>query len=210
MLTPEILAKIMQSTVAKVGPWCDALIKAMAEFGITTPHEQASFLAQVGHESNHLKTFVENLNYSSSGLAATWSRFSSTSKRGGQPNQLALRVARNPQAIANVVYANRLGNGDEASGDGWSYRGRGPIQLTGKDNYRVYGAKLGVDLVKYPELLLTPEIGARCAGCYWQSKKLDAFDDDNDVRAETRIINGGELGLPERQAIFDRALPLLS
>lgn len=209
MLTPKILAKIMDSTETKIAPWTQPIINAMKEFGIDSPTEQASFLAQIGHESNHLNTFVENLNYSASGLAATWARFSTTGKRGGPPNQLALKLARNPVAIANNVYANRLGNGDEASGDGFNYRGRGPIQLTGKENYKVYGEKLGVDLIKNPTLLLTPEVGARSAGCYWKSKKLDLYDDDNDVKAESRIINGGDIGLPARQALFDKALPLI-
>jgi putative chitinase len=104
------------------------------------------------------------------------------------------------------VYADRGGNGDEASGDGWRYRGRGCIQITFKNNYARCGSALGLDLVTNPELLLEPLNAARSAGWFWKAYGLDAYDDDDDVTRETRIINGGTLGLADRKAIFDRAL----
>lgn len=121
---------------------------------IDTPARRAAFLAQVGHESSQLTRLVENLNYSAQGLAATWpGRYLGPD---GQPNALALRLARNPQAIADNTYATRNGNGDEASGDGWRFRGRGLLQITGRANYRLVGEALGEPLEAEPWRLSSP------------------------------------------------------
>jgi predicted chitinase len=109
--------------------WLPAFEAAFDEFGVSNPAYACAILAHVGVESASLTVFAENLNYSAQGLSNTWARYSSTGTRGGPPNALALKLARNPQAIANNVYANRLGNGDEASGDGWNHRGMGPIPI---------------------------------------------------------------------------------
>ena len=126
---------------------------------IDTPARRAAFLAQVGHESSQLTRLVENLNYSAQGLAATWpGRYLGPD---GQPNALALRLARNPQAIADNTYATRNGNGDEASGDGWRFRGRGLLQITGRANYRLVGEALGEPLEAEPWRLEQPVPAAR-------------------------------------------------
>jgi putative chitinase len=129
------LRKLAPSSSAPFAEWLDPLNAAMAEFGITTEARIEMFLAQCFHETNGLSVLSENLNYSAQGLANTWDRFSMNGKRGGSPNTLAKTLQRRPQAIANNVYANRLGNGSDASGDGFNYRGRGLIQTTGKANY---------------------------------------------------------------------------
>lgn len=184
------LKRVLSDAEKFINPLNDAL----SEFQIINPNRQAMFLAQIAHESNDLSQWSENLNYSSQGLRATWpTRFESPDK--------ARALARNPEAIANYVYANRLGNGNEASGDGWKYRGRGPIQLTGRDNYREYGRMLSVDLEVSPDLVATPEVGFRVAGKFWVEGMLNELADDGNMEAFvkiTRRINGGLNGLQDR------------
>ncbi|QOV06254.1 endolysin glycosyl hydrolase [Burkholderia phage Maja] len=172
--------------------WLPAFEAAADEFGLNTPQRICAVLAHVGVESAGLTVFSENLNYSAQGLANTWDRYSVTGKRGGAPNALALRLARNPQAIANNVYANRLGNGDEASGDGWTHRGMGPIQLTGKDTQFSFMLDCDVDMVNHPELLAQPEQGARSAAwfCTKYKKGFLAAIDAGDFDRTTMIVNG--------------------
>ncbi|MFU2621702.1 glycoside hydrolase family 19 protein, partial [Pseudomonas aeruginosa] len=177
-------------------------------FGITAPVRVAAFLAQVGHESSQLTRLVENLNYSARGLAATWpSRYRGAD---GKPNALALNLARHPQAIANNTYASRNGNGDDASGDGWRYRGRGLLQITGRLNYRAAGAGLGLPLEAEPELLEQPEFAALSAAWWWASHGLNELADRGEFAAITRRINGGTNGLEERLALWERAKAVLS
>jgi putative chitinase len=183
--------------------WLEELARAMPQWGFDTPEEAASFLAQIGHESNGLTVFEENLSYSAERLMQVWPhRFRSF--------EFAQRYERNPERLANYVYANRLGNGDEVSGDGWRFHGRGPIQLTGRNNYYLCGQGIGLDLIASPDLLLTPPVGVRAAIWFWDANNLDALDDDDDVRAETRKINGGETGLAYRQQLFNHCLRVLS
>jgi len=201
-VTADQLRQILPQAGARADVFCEPLNVAMAEVGVDTPHEIASFLAQIGHESGQLQRLEENLNYSDKGLLATWpKRFDLVT---------AARCARKPEVIANRVYANRMENGDEASGDGWRYRGRGLIQVTFKRNYRRCGEYLGLDLLGDPALLLEPANAARSAGWYWKVAGLDAHDDDDDARSESRIVNGGEHGLADRQAILTRALEVLA
>lgn len=209
-IDPQQLLAILPAAKSRVHIFCEPLNNAWTEFGVDTAHEIASFLAQIGHESMQLQALEENLNYGAKGLAATWARFSVTGKRGGSPNLLALEVQRKPERIANIVYANRMDNGDEDSGDGWRYRGRGLIHLTFKRNHQRCGDYLGLDLVGNPSLLLNPVHAARAAGWYWKVNGLDAYDDDDDARSESRIVNGGEIGLADRQEILDRALEVLA
>ena len=179
--------------------WLSALVSEMPRWGIDSPNEVASFVAQLAHETSELTRLEENLNYSAAGLQATWpKRFPTIA--------IAQQYARNPQRLANYVYANRLGNGPPESGDGWLFRGRGPIQLTGKKNYEVCGNGIGAQLTTRPELLLTPVVGIRSACWYWTNRGLDLLDDDDDVRAETRIVNGGDHGLAQRQAYFNKLM----
>jgi putative chitinase len=138
---------------------------------------------------------VENLNYSADALLRTWpSRFNA---------ETAAKMARKPEAIANYVYGGRLGNG--ADGDGWKYRGRGLIQLTGKGNYRAAGIALGLDLIGNPDLLEKPEAASLSAAWFWKTNGLNALADANDVAVVTRKINGGLNGLSDRLERFDRA-----
>ncbi len=150
---------------------------------------------------------MENLNYSPRGLAATWpSRYRGAD---GQPNALAQRLARNPQAIANNAYASRNGNGDEPSGDGWRFRGRGLLQITGRSNYRAAGAGLGQPLECEPEVLEQPEWAAISAAWWWASHGLNELADCGEFAAITRRINGGTCGLDDREALYARALEVL-
>lgn len=195
------------SVLAKVGvrpqfiqTYGSALEKAMVEFGITTRRSQAMFLSQVLHESAMLSAVIENLNYSELGLVKTFKKYFDRNS--------AKRYARNPQKIANRVYANRMGNGSEDSGDGWRYRGRGLIQLTGKDNYVACGKDLKVDLIKNPDYLTTPEGAARSAGWFWRKNKLSFTAERGDIVGNTKIINGGTKGLEHRTQLYNKLLPL--
>lgn len=172
----------------------------MARFKIDSPVRRAAFLAQVGHESGHLRRLVENLNYSAEGLAGTWpSRFRG---RDGRPNELAARIARRPRDIANVVYADRMGNGPASSDDGWRYRGRGLIQLTGRDNYRACAKGIGQNLEDFPELLEMPEWAVLSAAWFWSRHELSELADAGRFEAITRKINGGTHGQAERLALW--------
>ncbi len=193
-------------------PWLAACVELMPTAGIDTPHEVASFLAQCAHESNEFTHLEENLNYSAARLAQVWKRFATNPDaplEDRQPNALALRLEHNPEELANYIYADenrgpksKLGN--IQPGDGWRFHGRGPIQLTGRSNYTACGEDIGEDLVARPELLLTPYTGIRSALWFW--RPLDDVDDDEDVRIETRSINGGETGLQHRQKLFNHIL----
>lgn len=204
-LTPELLKKIMPRCDAeKFAPILDA---AMNEFGIVDNVQKAQFLAQIGHESCDMTRLEESLNYSAEGLARTWpSRFSVDGKPHSPPlpSKLALSLSRKPEQIANVAYANRMGNGSPESGDGWRYRGRGAIQTTGKENYEKTGAGIGVDLVTNPELLLDPTNAVRAAAWFWKDKNIGKFA--NDTRASTLKINGGLIGIEDRELRFLNAM----
>lgn len=191
--------------LTNVDVWIAALNPAMDRFEINSPARMAAFLAQAAHESTEFRGLVENLNYSAIGLTKTFERFFPTLE-AAQP------YARQPEKIANYVYAKRLGNGDTASGDGWRYRGRGILQITGRGNYRDCGAVLTLPLEAQPELLATPDAAALAAAQFWQSRGLNHLaDDENDDNDEadfvriTKIINGGTNGLKERRDYWARA-----
>jgi putative chitinase len=169
----------------------------MGEAEINTPLRQAAFIAQVAHESQGFSRFVENLNYRADRLLDVFGKYFTDSE--------AQEFAHQPEKIANRVYANRLGNSDEASGDGWRYRGRGFIQLTGKDNYREAGKYLHLDLVGQPELVEGLEVGARVAAWYWASRNLNPYADRGQFDTITKRINGGLNGLLDRRAYYKRA-----
>ncbi|MCY1366727.1 hypothetical protein D9M69_536330 [compost metagenome] len=181
------------------------------------------FLAQVAHESDGFKAMVENLNYSADGLANTWpSRYAEKGADGqyvkvmvggrprNKPNAKAQALHRQPESIANDTYASRMGNGPVASGDGWRFRGRGLIQLTGRDLYTACGRGIGLDLAQQPHLLERPHWAALSAGWYWSQRGLNAPADAGNVLSATKIINGGENGLDDRRARFDRAKKALA
>jgi putative chitinase len=203
MITVAQLQMIMPRAGQRADAFASHLDKAMSEFSINTPIRQAAFLAQAAHESNQLASLTENLNYSAPRLRQVWpTRFPS--------DEVAAAYANNPQKLASKVYADRMGNGSEASGDGWNYRGRGIFQLTGKDNYARCGAKLGIDLIEHPDLVAGPEIAARSAAWFWDRNGLNSFADTGDIVGMTKKINGGTLGLQERIALFGIAKQVLA
>lgn len=212
IITLEQLVRILPLS-ARVAPlFVGSLNLAMTRYGIDSPVRVAAFLAQCGHESGSLTRLVENLNYDAQGLATTWpSRYAvAPAARPLVPNALARRLARQPQAIANNTYAGRNGNGDEASGDGWRYRGRGILQLTGRANYRQAGEVLGYDLEARPDLVSEqPVIAALTAGLYWSTRGCNELADAGDFVAITKKINGGTKGLNERIALRNRAAEVL-
>jgi putative chitinase len=157
----------------------------------------AAFLAQIAQESGRLRRLEENLNYSAKGLLAIWP------KRFTEP--LALAYARKPEKIANRVYADRLGNGPEESGDGWKYRGRGFIQLTGKSNYRAFEQASCHQVVNCPDWLLEPEPAAESAAWFFASRGLNEIADTDDIDRVSKLVNGGAHGLAERREYYRRA-----
>lgn len=196
--------------------WQDAIVETCAEFEINTPQRIASFLAQTSHESGGYTMLSENLNYRAATLAACWpTRFAVMGpdkkpvkdKQGKlTPTAVANAIAGKPELIANMVYSSRMGNGPAESGEGWKYRGRGLKQLTGKDNYARCGRDLGVDLVSNPDLLLEPLYAARSAGWFWKANSLSTFADAGDIKGMTKKINGGFIGLEQRQKLYDKVL----
>lgn len=206
-----LVAKGLGITQSKANLYTPFINEACSRFNIITPIEVVSFLAQVGHESALLSRFEENMNYSSDRLAIVWpNRFAVNPKaKVPKPNVLALSLHKKPQLIANNVYANRYGNGNPESGDGWNYRARGGIGITFKANYLNCGKALGIDLINHPSLLVQPRWAMLSAGWFWYANKLTRFDDDLDVTSETRIINGGTIGLQERQNLFNKLAKVL-
>jgi putative chitinase len=195
--------------------WLPHLNAAMAEFLISTPPRVAAFVAQAAHESGELLRLVENLNYNAAGLRKTWpTRF--------RDDATAQRYARRPMAIANHVYASRGGNGDEQSGDGWRYRGRGIFQLTFRDNYRAAGEALRVPLEADPDLVaIEPAVACRSAAWFWKSRGLSMLVDAGEGVADpngpreamiaiTKRINGGLTGLAERLEFWEQAKSALA
>lgn len=199
-LLKAISPKTKESTLEQyVGP----INELGQEIGLfENPKRIAGFLAQVAHESGGFNFVKENLNYGAKGLRAVFGKYFPT-------EEMALEYERQPEKIANRVYANRMSNGDEASGDGWKYRGRGLIQLTGKDNYTRFADSIGKDLEDAIEYLETAE-GAVASACwFWHANRLNSYCDNDDFVGLTRRINGGTNGLEDRQHHYDIALEVL-
>jgi len=169
------------------------------KYAINTPLRIAHFMAQIEHESG-LKPISENLNYSQSGLLATFGKYFNNS-----PNE-AKKYARQPERIANRVYANRMGNGSEASGEGWKYRGRGFIQITGKENYFRLANDTDLDCFKNPELLLQEANAMISALWFWNLKGLNKLADKNDIITITKRVNGGLNGIEHRKELLKKYL----
>jgi putative chitinase len=179
------------------GAFGPGTFKSAAAFYKLSPHRAAHFFAQTAHESGNFKAFSENLNYGAKGLRGIFGKYFPT-------DALAKAYERQPQKIANRVYANRMGNGDEASGDGWKYRGRGPLQLTGKNNYRAFGKYIGreQEILDNPDLVAT-ELGFESALWFFDANKLwgicDQGINDAAILQLTKRINGGTHGLEDRK-----------
>lgn len=212
MLTPGMMRQLCpRLSVEQCVAWATELSAAAAEFDVSTPERLAHWLAQLGHESAGLTRFEEDLNYSAKRLAQVWPRRYAVDPRAAdlQPNVLAHHLAFKPEQLANDVYSGRMGNGEPATGDGWAYHGRGPIQLTGRTNYERAGAALNVPLVEHPEMALQVDVGARVAGWYWATHGCNELADQGDIGAITRAINGGSNGLQDRIAWHKRAMIVL-
>ena len=201
MKTKDLLKKLGVTT-ANANKYCDALDETMSAYSINTAKRQAMFIAQILHESGLLSRVVENLNYSGERLHVVFPKYFPTQAS-------ADAYARQPEKIANRVYANRLGNGNEASGDGYRFRGRGAIQLTGRSNYNACGGQVGHDLIKDPAWLETPEGALKSAAWFWSKNGLNTLADAGDIVAATKRINGGTNGLNDRKALYAKALALI-
>ena len=202
MVSADQLKRIFhQSDPADIDEICDPINSAMAEFGITSSREQDMFLAQCGHESGGFAIVQENLNYKAETLIKVFPKYF----KDVDPND----YAKQPEKIANRVYGNRMGNGDAASGDGYRYRGRGLIQLTGKDNYDACGAALKIDLHSNPDYLETAEGASRSAAWFWSHNGLNKFADADDIVGCTKRVNGGTIGLEERILYYNNAKAVL-
>jgi putative chitinase len=181
--------------------WYTALCDQLPKYDITSVPRVAMFMAQCAHESGGFTALKENLNYQAHGLTGTWPR--------RFPANIAEQYAHNPEMIANRAYCDRMGNGDEASGDGWKFHGRGLIQLTGRANYTKFAQLIGRevdDVVDYCETL----DGAVESACFfWKENNLNPHCDNGDIERVTRIINGGTLGIEDRTARFNHAIQVL-
>ncbi len=171
-------------------------------FEINSEKRLAMFFAQIGHESANLSVSTENLNYSSEGLQRVFPKYFPT-------KTLADAYARQPATIASRVYANRMGNGDEPSGAGWKYRGRGYIQLTGYNNYKAFGEFIGEDILLNPDCVARPLHAALSSGWFWHVNKLNQLADKGDILGCTKKINGGTHGLVDRTKRYHTALEAL-
>ena len=185
--------------------WFEAIAEILPEYEINTRPRVAMFIAQCAHESGGFRAIKENLNYRAPSLRKLFSKYfpddALAARYAGMPNK--------QEAIANRIYANRMGNGDEASGDGWLYCGRGLIQLTGKDNYTFFAGSLDISTEEASEYLATFEGAAQSACWFWEQNNLNRFADANDVKGLTRAINGGYIGLDDRISHTEHALHIL-
>ena len=186
----------------------DAFNETFQRFGINSPVQQASWIGQCGHECGNFKILEENLNYRAATLLKLFPR---TPKRAwGFTPEEAAAYEKQPQKIANRIYGNRMGNRDEASGDGWRFRGSGFLQLTGHSNFYHAGQALGEDFVMQPELVRTPKYAAMTAGWFWQTHKLNQYADSRDFVMMTKKINGGIIGLDDRIKHINHALDIIA
>jgi putative chitinase len=182
--------------------WYNALHQILPAYDINTPERVAAFMAQCAHESGYFKFLKENLNYRAESLMRTWPRHFPTM-------EIAKQYERQPQKIANRAYANRMGNGDEASGDGWRYLGRGLIQLTGKENYSWFAASIETPVEEMPEYLQTFEGAVQSACWFWDQNGLNKFADSRDIKTMSKRINGGTIGLDDRIQKYNKYLTIV-
>ena len=214
----NIIAAGVKKDVAE--KWLPFIQETCDRFQINTKQRIAGFLSQCAHESGGFTLLEENLNYRAATLAACWpNRFAELGpdkkpKRDPKgaliPTKVALSIEKKPELIANMVYSSRMGNGPAESGEGFAFIGRGLKQLTGKDNYTRCGKALEVDFVSNPKLLLEPKYASLSAGWFWSANKCDQFADSGDIQGLTKRINGGLIGLSDRQARYEKCLASFS
>lgn len=202
LISKDQLQKIL-NTSDHIDEWYELCIEFFAKYNINTKERIAAFLSQTGHESNSFRVISENLNYSADRLRKVFKKYFTSAI-------MAKRYANQPEKIASRVYANRLGNGNEASRDGWIYRGRGLIQLTGKYNYELFAKSIGLAFNKVVEYLSTRRGAFESACWFWYIKGLNYFADKQDTLGLTKAINGGTNGLEDREVRYRRALDILS
>jgi putative chitinase len=181
--------------------WYNAICEILPEYEINTPERVAAFLAQCAHESGNFRFLKENLNYRAESLLKTFPKYFKSLEE-------AKKYEKKPEKIANRVYANRMGNREEASGDGWRYLGRGLIQLTGKNNYTLFAAAINTSLQYIPEYLQTFEGAIQSACWFWEQNQLNQWADKKDILTLTKRINGGTIGLEDRKKHYEHALHL--
>jgi putative chitinase len=194
--------KQMVPGITHVDHWIEAFDQLLPDYEINTPKRVAAFIAQCAHESGGFRFLKENLNYKAESLMKTFPKYFSD-------RDTANAYAKQPAKIANRVYANRMGNGDEASGDGFKYCGRGLIQLTGKSNYSWFAASLEISSTEASEYLETFEGAAQSACWFWESNNLNVEADAGDIKKMTKKINGGYIGLDDRIKHYEHALHIL-
>jgi putative chitinase len=201
VITREQLAQLIPGN-PYIDQWCNALNEILPEYGIDTPQRVAAFIAQCAHESGGFRFLKENLNYRAASLRKVFPRYF-------PDDAIAAAYANKPQMIANRVYANRMGNGDEASGDGWRYCGRGLIQLTGRDNYAFFAGSLDIPIEEATEYLETFEGAVQSACWFWETNNLNQWADKDDILTLTKRINGGTIGLEDRKKHYQHAKHVL-
>ncbi len=203
-LTKDQLKKLLPKN-PYIDYWYNALSKLLPDYEINTPQRIAAFIAQCAHESGGFMVLQENLNYRPATLRKIFPKYfpddAIANDYCSRPNK--------QEAIANKVYSNRMGNGDEASGDGYRYRGRGLIQLTGKDNYTFFAGSLGITVEEAAEYMATFEGACQSACFFWEQNKLNQWADKNDIVTLTKRINGGTIGLDDRIKHYEHALHVL-
>ena len=202
-LQKEQLAQLIPGN-KEVDAWYEALVAVMPKYGINTERRAAHFISQCAHESNNFRSLQENLNYSEKALKAVFGRYF-----GDAPKANAAEYARNPEKIANRVYFDKyrkykMGNTNE--GDGWLFRGRGLKQLTGRENYTKFGASVNLTAEEAAEYVATPAGAVESACWFWDTKKLNNIADTDNVTKMTKVINGGNIGLADRQQRYAKAM----
>lgn len=207
------LARAAQCTDDLAQTWATPLSDAMQARSIDTPCRAAAFLGQVLHESAGLTRLTENLNYSAARLVQVWPAHFCLPPTVSPSRQDATQYAHRPEPLANLIYADRMGNGPALSGDGWRFRGRGLMQITGRTAYTRAAQGLGLDLVEDPDLLLLPMHAAQSAAWYWSTVDGNAYADEDSASAFENLtvaINGGVMGLQQRSELWKRAKTVLA
>ena len=199
-ITKEQLSQLIPKN-PYLDQWYEALSVLLPDYEINTPNRIAAFIAQCAHESASFTALHENLNYRAETLSKVWPK--------KFPASVADQYAHKPEAIANLAYASRMGNGDEASGDGWRYCGRGLIQLTGKDNYTAFADSIGITPEEVSDYVQTFEGAAQSACWFWETNNLNQYADSGDIETMTKRINGGTLGLEDRKKHYEHAKHIL-
>jgi putative chitinase len=198
MITTENLLSIFPHIgEEKASIFTDPINKTISDFGINNP---AMFIAQIGHESGGFKHLEENLNYSAEQLLKVFPKYF----KDKDPDN----YARQPERIANIVYSSRMGNGDVSSGDGYKFRGRGAIQITGRSNYESFARSVEMSLDDAVEYIMTPEGAIMSAGWFWDANNINSISDN--ITKTTKKINGGTIGLEDRTSLYEKAQEVIA